>query len=51
MLNILKKIPGQGKQLEINWFYDEDDDDILDAGVKLSDITDLKFKLEAITEG
>ena len=50
MLKILKKIHGKGLGLEINWFYDEDDDDILDAGVKLSNITDLEFKLEAFSE-
>ncbi len=45
ILNLLKKIPENGQELEINWYYDAEDEDILDAGNKLAEITDLDFKL------
>lgn len=44
ILKILKSIKDAGFSLSVNWFYDEDDIDILDLGHVFSRIADLSFE-------
>ena len=40
----MKKIQEQGKELDVSWYYIEEDDDMLEAGEDYSDITDIPFQ-------
>src|SRR6056297_3808261 len=44
MLNPLKEIEKKGKELIIEWYYMEEDDDILDSGKTFEELSGLKFK-------
>ena len=46
----LVKIRQGGKDLLINWFYDEDDEDIMEVGEDYSDLLDLKFNFIEIED-
>ncbi|MFP4448385.1 MAG: DUF1987 domain-containing protein [Bacteroidota bacterium] len=39
----LKILQDNGSQIEINWYYIEEDDDMLEAGEDYSDITEIPF--------
>jgi hypothetical protein len=46
IFELLKKISlmaNNGKKIEINWMYDEDDEDILEAGEDFSSLTGMDF--------
>ena len=43
MIKKLKSIRDKGKQLVIDWYYMEDDDDMLDSGKTFEDLSDIKF--------
>lgn len=46
--NVFKKlesIADDKHQVEVHWRYEEDDDDMLDAGQIFSELTKLKFKM------
>ncbi len=48
ILGILKefsKIHQQGTSVKVNWFYEEDDDDMLEAGTDYSSLVDIPFKV------
>ena len=40
----LKDIEDNGKEILINWYYPEDDDDMEEAGEEYEDITEAPFK-------
>jgi hypothetical protein len=44
------KIQNKGIIVEVKWFYDEGDDDILEAGKELSKIIDFPFHFVSIKE-
>jgi hypothetical protein len=46
----LAKIDEVGKKLAINWFYEEDDEDMMEAGEDYSDLLDLNFNFIEIEE-
>ena len=39
----LSKIEESGKKITINWYYEEGDDDMMEAGEDYSDLLDLNF--------
>ncbi|MEQ8552532.1 MAG: DUF1987 domain-containing protein [Cyclobacteriaceae bacterium] len=46
----LSKIEESGKELTINWFYEEDDEDMMEAGEDYADLLDLDFNFREIEE-
>lgn len=46
----LSKIEQSGKNVIINWFYEEDDDDMMEAGEDYSDLLDLNFNFMEIED-
>ncbi len=44
MLDILKQVESKDDQLKIDWYYLEDDEDMLEAGEDFAEIADLKFE-------
>ncbi|MGB3466814.1 MAG: DUF1987 domain-containing protein [Cyclobacteriaceae bacterium] len=46
----LSKIDAAGKDLTINWYYEEDDDDMMEAGEDYSDLLGLDFNFMEIEE-
>ncbi|MDF1673624.1 MAG: DUF1987 domain-containing protein [Vicingaceae bacterium] len=48
ILRILKSITISGKQVEINWFYDEHDEEIEESGADFSSIVQMPFNSKMI---
>jgi hypothetical protein len=51
ILDVLKKfvkLQNAGGKVTINWLYEEEDDDMKEAGEDYSDILDLPFQIQAI---
>ncbi len=46
----LVRIQNSGKDLIINWFYEEDDEDMMEAGEDYSDLLDLEFNFIEIED-
>ncbi len=46
----LSKINDNGKDLIINWYYEEDDEDMMEAGEDYADLLDLEFNFLEIEE-
>ncbi|MEQ9232113.1 MAG: DUF1987 domain-containing protein [Cyclobacteriaceae bacterium] len=46
----LVRIRDSGKELHINWFYEEDDEDMMEAGEDYSDLLDLEFNFIEIED-
>ncbi len=46
----LGKIEESGKNLTINWYYEEDDEDMMEAGEDYADLLDLEFNFMEIEE-
>ncbi len=46
----LVRIRESGKELTINWFYEEDDEDMMEAGEDYSDLLDLEFNFIEIED-
>lgn len=46
----LGKIESSGKTITINWYYEEGDDDMMEAGEDYSDLLDLDFNFHEIEE-
>lgn len=46
----LAKIDEVGKELVINWYYEEDDEDMMEAGEDYCDLLDLDFNFIEIEE-
>lgn len=44
MIATLKKVKNKGKELNIEWHYMEDDDDMLDTGKTFEELTELDFE-------
>jgi len=44
------KIEDSGRKITINWFYEEGDDDMMEAGEDYSDLLDLDFNFKEIEE-
>jgi len=46
----ISKIESSGKTISINWYYEEGDDDMMEAGEDYSDLLDLDFNFHEIEE-
>lgn len=46
----LSKLDELGKKLVINWYYEEDDEDMMEAGEDYADLLDLEFNFLEIEE-
>ena len=46
ILEIFAKLSKSGKNVNINWFYDEEDDEMRDTGQNFSHILNAEFKLK-----
>lgn len=46
----LNKLDAIGKEVTINWYYEEGDDDMMEAGEDYSDLLDLDFNFFEIEE-
>jgi len=46
----LVRIRESGKELTVNWFYEEDDEDMMEAGEDYSDLLDLEFNFIEIED-
>ncbi len=46
----LSKISDEGKDIIINWYYEEDDEDMMEAGEDYADLLDLDFNFLEIEE-
>lgn len=46
----LSRIGESGKDLIINWYYEEDDEDMMEAGEDYADLLDLEFNFLEIEE-
>lgn len=44
LLKEIKTLEAKGKDVIVRWYYDEDDEDMLEAGEDYSDLLDLPFK-------
>ena len=44
ILKEIKKLENKGKKVMVRWYYDEDDEDMYEAGEDYSDLLDLPFK-------
>ncbi|WP_424964375.1 DUF1987 domain-containing protein [Ekhidna sp.] len=44
ILKEVKRLEAKGKRVMVRWYYDEDDEDMLEAGEDYSDLLDLPFK-------
>jgi hypothetical protein len=47
ILHELKQFYKNGKQVKVVWFYDENDDDIMEAGEDLAELMNIPFELVA----
>ncbi len=50
MIEEIKQIKQNGNQLKVDWFYMEDDDDMLDAGEQFAEFTELEFSFHILPE-
>ena len=53
ILDVFKKLENikkAGNVVKVNWFYEEDDEDMLEAGEDYDAIIDLPFEMKAIDE-
>jgi hypothetical protein len=48
MLKLLKQLYGNGFEVNVKWIYEEDDDDILNAGKNYQTILNIPFQFIAI---
>ncbi|MDE0472655.1 MAG: DUF1987 domain-containing protein [Ekhidna sp.] len=46
----VRKIEDSGREVTINWFYEEGDDDMMEAGEDYSDLLNLDFNFREIEE-
>lgn len=46
----LSNIESKGKEVTINWYYEEGDDDMMEAGEDYSDLLDLEFNFHEMEE-
>ncbi|WP_462249554.1 DUF1987 domain-containing protein [Ekhidna sp.] len=44
LLKEIKSLSDKGKEVIVRWYYEEDDEDMLEAGEDYSDLLDLPFK-------
>jgi hypothetical protein len=50
VIDILKPLIEKGKNLTVEWHYENEDEDMRDAGINYSDLLDIPFKMIEYTE-
>ncbi|WP_109832192.1 DUF1987 domain-containing protein [Reichenbachiella versicolor] len=50
ILDKLKKIHAAGKKVVVNWFHEEDDEDMMEAGEDYSSFFDYEFNFKEVPE-
>jgi hypothetical protein len=45
ILDKLKEIPETGKELQIDWYHTDNDEDMIDAGASFSEFIDVPFNM------
>ena len=45
LFKVLRKIENAGKEVVVNWYYEFDDEDMLETGEDFADLTDLHFEM------
>jgi len=53
-LDILKTVASMkkaGGQVTINWYYDEDDEDMLESGENYQEIINIPFNMQVLPQG
>lgn len=50
ILDLFKKLEAISKEIAINWYYEEDDEDMLEAGEDYDAIINIPFKMIEIEE-
>lgn len=50
IFKLLEKINGNGTNISVNWYFEEDDEDMQEAGEDYETIIDLPFKLVEVEE-
>ena len=43
MLKVLKTLDNDGRQITVNWYYEEDDEDMIETGEDFEDLLGLTF--------
>ena len=51
VLRKLKALADKGMKLEVSWFYEEDDEDMLEAGEDFQDVIGMPFNFVETEEG
>jgi len=46
IINLLEDLPPQGYAVDINWFYNDNDEDMLEEGMEFRRLTTLPIKFE-----
>jgi hypothetical protein len=47
IFSILSRLKVKGKKVDVEWYYNEDDDEMLEAGREYADITSLPFQYKS----
>ena len=47
IVNELKEMYAEGKDVQVKWYYDENDEDIMEAGEDLGELNNVPFELIA----
>ncbi len=47
ILDLLEKYHGQGQKIQVNWYYEEDDEDIEESGEEFAEGLSIPFQLIA----
>lgn len=50
LLDLFKKLEGIGNKVTINWYYEQDDEDMLEAGEDYEAIINVPFKMIEVEE-
>ncbi len=50
LFKALKQLQNEGKTLDINWYYEEDDDDMMETGEDFADLLGLDFNFIEVEE-
>lgn len=46
IINLLEELPSQGYPVEVNWYYNDNDEDMLEEGMEFRKLTTLPIKFE-----
>jgi hypothetical protein len=47
ILNVLEHLPGKGNEVKVFWYYEQDDEDMLDLGIEFQENVNIPFEIIA----